>query len=82
MKLEFSRQNFRKILKYHISWKFVQSEPMDRPNDMTKLAFCEDAVRPPVHGLQYGLNILGGFSKINTESTFTKSLWSSAIWWK
>jgi hypothetical protein len=31
---------------------------------MTKLAFCEDAVRPPVYGLEYGLNILGGFSTL------------------
>jgi len=29
----------------------------DRPNDTTKLAFCEDAIRPPVYVLEYGLNI-------------------------
>jgi len=28
---------------------------------MTKLAFCEEAVRPPVYILEYGLNIWSDF---------------------
>ena len=36
----------------------------DRPNNMTKLAFCEDVVRLPVYGLEYGLNIWSDFLKL------------------
>jgi hypothetical protein len=42
MKLEFSRQIFEKILKYHISWKYVRCGPScsvrtARQTDMTRL---------------------------------------------
>ena len=46
----------------------------ERPNDMKKLAFCEDAVRPPVYGLEYGLNIWSDFLKLGIGSSFTKRL--------
>lgn len=36
----------------------------DGPKDMTKPAFCEDAVRVPIYGLEYGLNILSDFLKL------------------
>jgi hypothetical protein len=42
MKLEFCRQCFEQLLKYHMSWKSVQWEPScsmrtDGQTDMTKL---------------------------------------------
>jgi hypothetical protein len=42
----------------------------DRPNDMTKLAFRVDASRPPVYGLEYGLNIWLDFLKFDVGGSF------------
>jgi hypothetical protein len=36
----------------------------NRPNDMTKLAFCEGVVLPPVYGIEYGLNSWSDFLKL------------------
>ena len=56
MKLEFSRQFFRKILKYQISWKSIQWKPScPIRTDMTKLivAFRKFANAPDKTVTQY-----------------------------
>jgi hypothetical protein len=66
IKLEFSRQIFEKMLKYQISWKYVQWEPScsmrtDRRTGITKLiaTFRSFVEAPKINRMYLGVLVIG-----------------------